>query len=375
LIDAMLIGIDGRPLGPMKTGIGTYLSEMLRQPPFSSNAANIHLFSHRPIASPVNQLSLHVARATYGLPWYLFRSHRDINRFNLGVFWGSQSLVPAHLSATIPSVITIHDCVHQAGWVYAPSLTYNLLHRYFLPRAVQRSSKLLAVSSFVADEIRRYYDVPLSKLEVIPLGVSSRFRSTNIDVTRISQALTSFQIEIPFMLWVGTLEPRKNLAKLLEAFALLPSDLKGRLQLVLVGKKGWGQRKTVSSLKVLSKDCRVLLTGYVAEETLPYIYAAADAFVFPSLYEGFGLPVLEAMAAGCAVIASNIPSLKEIVGKAGVTLDPTDPAENWSKSIAKVLRSPELRRQLRASGFLQAEKYRWDNCAMMTYDVFRAIAR
>jgi glycosyltransferase involved in cell wall biosynthesis len=227
----------------------------------------------------------------------------------------------------------------------------------------------------VADEIRRYYDVPLSKLEVIPLGVSSRFRSTNIDVTRISQALTSFQIEIPFMLWVGTLEPRKNLAKLLEAFALLPSDLKGRLQLVLVGKKGWGQRKTVSSLKVLSKDCRVLLTGYVADETLPYIYAAADAFVFPSLYEGFGLPVLEAMAAGCAVIASNIPSLKEIVGKAGVTLDPTDPAENWSKSIAKVLRSPELRRQLRASGFLQAEKYRWDNCAMMTYDVFRAIAR
>src|SRR5207342_3208752 len=129
----------------------------------------------------------------------------------------------------------IHDCVHQAGWVYAPSLTYNLLHRYFLPRAVQRSSKLLAVSSFVADEIRRYYDVPLSKLEVIPLGVSSRFQSTNIDVARISQALTNLQIEIPFILWVGTLEPRKNLAKLLEAFALLPSDLKRRLQLVLVG--------------------------------------------------------------------------------------------------------------------------------------------
>ena len=359
----------------MKTGIGTYLSELLSRPPFSSNATNIHLFSHRPIASPMDQLGLHVAQAAYGLPWYLFRSHKSINRFNLDLFWGPQGLLPAHLPRTIPSVITIHDCVHQAGLDYAPSVLYNPLHRHFLPRAVRRSSKVLAVSNFAADEIRRYYSVPPTQLEVIPLGVSSRFLLTNIDSTRMSQVLRNLRIEPPFVLWVGTLEPRKNLGKLLAAFALLPASFRQRLMLVLVGKKGWGQRKTISSLEALSKDCEVLLTGYVKEEDLPYIYAAAQVLVFPSFYEGFGLPVLEAMAAGCPVIASDTSSLKEVVGKAGITLDPTAPAEDWSQSITQVLSSPELRSELRQNGFLQAGKYKWDDCAMMTYDVLRAIAK
>ncbi len=371
----MLIGIDGRSLGPLKTGIGTYLHEILSCPPFSSYATNLHLFSHHPIAPPADRLGLHVAKATYGLPWYLFRSHKVINRFNLDLFWGPQGLLPAHLLRTIPSVITVHDCVHQAGLTYAPSVPYNLLHRYFLPRAVRRSAKILTVSSFVADEIRQYYRVPTAKLEVIPLGVSSRFLLSNIDSTKINNVLTNFQIEPPFVLWVGTLEPRKNLGKLFAAFALLPSSLRRRLTLVLVGKKGWGQRKMVASLKALSRDCRVLLTGYVKAEDLPFIYAAAQVLVFPSFYEGFGLPVLEAMAAGCPVIASDSSSLKEVVGKAGLTLDPTGPAEDWSQSMMTVLSSPELRSQLQERGFLQAEKYKWNNCAVMTYDVFRAIAK
>jgi alpha-1,3-rhamnosyl/mannosyltransferase len=323
----------------------------------------------------VDQLALHAANVTYGLPWYLFKSHKSINRFNFDLFWGTQGLVPAHLSQAIPSVITIHDCVHQASLAYAPSLTYNLLHRYFVARGARRSSKILTVSRFVADEIRRHYGIPATKLEVTPLGVDSRFLSTNIDPTRTSRVLANLQIEMPFLLWVGILEPRKNLGKLFEAFALLPADIKRRLQLVLVGKKGWGQRKIVSSLKVLSSDCRVLLTGYVSDESLPHIYAAAEAFVFPSFYEGFGLPVLEAMAAGCPVVASDASSLKEVVGKAGITLDPTGPAEEWSRSIATVLSSAELRRQLRESGFLQAGRYTWDECAMLTGEVFHAIAK
>jgi glycosyltransferase involved in cell wall biosynthesis len=371
----MLIGIDARSLGPMKTGIGTYLSELLRRPPFSSNATDIHLFSHTPMASPLDQGALHVAKASYGLPWYLFRSHRSINRFNLDLFWGPQGLLPVHLRQTLPSVITIHDCVHKAAMTYAPSVIYNLLHRHFLPKAVRRSSKILAVSNFVADEIREYYGVSSSRLEVTPLGVGPRFLLANIDSTRISQVLANLRIEPPFVLWVGTLEPRKNLGKLLAAFALLPSNFRQRVMLVLVGKKGWGQRKMASSLRRLSKDCRVLLTGYVKEADLPYIYAAAQVLVFPSFYEGFGLPVVEAMAAGCPVIASNTSSLKEVVGSAGITLDPTSPAEDWSQSITTVLSSSELRGQLQERGLVQAGKYEWNDCAMMTYDVFRTVAK
>src|SRR5262245_19030219 len=239
----MLIGIDGRSLGPTKTGIGTYLSELLSRPPFSSNATDIHLFSHAPMASPLDQGMLHVAKAPYGLPWYLFRSHRSIHRINLDLFWGPQGLLPVHLRQTIPSVITIHDCVHKAGAAYAPSLTYNLLHRHFLPRAIRRSSKILAVSNFVAEEIRQFYGVSPGTLEVIPLGVGPRFSMANIDSTKTSQVLGNFQIEPPFVLWVGTLEPRKNLGKLLAAFALLPFNFRQRVMLVLVGKKGWGQKK------------------------------------------------------------------------------------------------------------------------------------
>src|SRR5262249_54254124 len=147
------------------------------------------------------------------------------------------------------------------------------------------------------------------------------------------------------------------------------------VMLVLVGKKGWGQRKIASSLRKLSKDCRVLLPGYVNEADLPYIYAAAEVMVFPSSYEGFGLPVLEAMAAGCPVIASNTSSLKGVVGVAGIALDPASPAEDWSRSIVTVLSSPELRRQLQEKGFAQAAKYEWNDCTMMTYDVFRAVAK
>jgi glycosyltransferase involved in cell wall biosynthesis len=371
----MLIGIDGRSLGPMKTGIGTYLSELLTRPPFCSNATDIHLFSHTPMASPLDQGVLHVAKAAYGLPWYLFRSHRSINRFNLDLFWGPQGLLPLQLRKTIPSVITIHDCVHKAGVAYAPSVTYNLLHRHFLPRAVRRSSKILAVSNFVADEIREYYGVPPRVLEVTPLGVGPRFLLANIDSTRMSQVLEDFQIEPPFVLWVGTLEPRKNLGKLLAAFALLPSNVRRRLMLVLVGKKGWGQKKMGSLLRTLSEDCRVRLTGYVKEADLPYIYAAAQVLVFPSFYEGFGLPVLEAMAAGCPVIASNTSSLREVVGPAGITLDPTSPAEDWSQSITTVLSSSELRGQLQERGFLQAGKYEWNSCASHTYQVLRDTAK
>jgi len=371
----MLIGIDGRSLGPMKTGIGTYLHEMLSCPPFTSGETDLHLFSHRPLAAPVKNAKLHLSKSAYGLPWYLFRSFRNINGSNLDLFWGPQSLLPTCLSRKIPSVITIHDCVHQAGLTYARSVTYNLLHRYFIPKAMQRSAKILAVSSFVADEIHRFHHLPPAKLEVIPLGVSSRFSLANIDATRISRVLSSFRIEAPFILSVGTLEPRKNLRKLLEAFALLPSSLRRRLMLVLVGKEGWDRRTTRSPLKGLCKDLRVLLTGYVKEEDLPYIYAAAEVLVFPSFYEGFGLPVLEAMAAGCPVIASNTSALKEIVGKAGITLDPTRPAEDWAQSIASVLNSPDLRSQLKESGFTQAGKYKWEDCATRTYQVFRAIAK
>ena len=372
----MQIGIDARSLGPTPTGVGTYLSEILKYHPFSSGSTRNHLFCHRPPAfPPADNVTLHISKVTRSLPWYLFRAHQAINKCSPDIFWGAQNLLPRNLSKSLPSVITIHDCVHQAGWGFSPSIAYNLVHRHYIPKAIQRSSRILTVSKFVADEIHRYYSVPHAKLEVTPPGVSSHFSPQNIKTSEIPKILDRYQIRMPFILGVGTLEPRKNLKTLLQAFALLPVNLRKTYQLVLAGKSGWRTKELFRSLKSLPRDCRVVLPGYVAQEHLPGIYAAAEIFVFPSLYEGFGLPVLEAMAAGCPVIASDSSSVKELLSSAGITVDPCSPAEEWSRSICRVALSSELQNELKAKGLLRAQQYRWGKCAETTFEVLRAVAR
>jgi len=372
----MQIGIDARSLGPTKTGVGTYLSEILKRWPTDESPKGIHLYSHRPIDFPSrNRFELHTAHVRWGLPWYLFRSHKMIHSQDPDIFWGAQNLLPHKLSRHIPSVITIHDCVHRLGLGYAPSMLYNSLHRYFLPKAIRRSAKILAVSNFVADEIRRYYSVSSNLIEVTPLGVARSYFRDQIKVEEIPKILERYQIQIPFILGVGTLEPRKNLKTLLQAFGQLPSNLQDKYQLVLVGKSGWRQSEFRRFLHTLPSASRVRLTGYVPESDLPLLYASAEMFVFPSLYEGFGLPVLEAMAAGCPVISSNSSSLNEVVGSAGLALSPHSPAGDWSKAMTRLALSSEHRKDLRSRGLDQAKRFSWELCTDRTVEIVKSIAR
>jgi glycosyltransferase involved in cell wall biosynthesis len=372
----MQIGIDARSLGPMRTGVGTYLSEILKRWPIDGTLKGIHLYSHRPIDFPTsNRVDLHVAHARWGLPWYLFRSHKMIHSQDPELFWGAQNLLPYKLSRHIPSIITIHDCVHRLGFGYAPSMLYNSLHRYFMPKAIRRSAKILAVSNFVADEIRRYYSVSPNQIAVTPLGVARCYFRDQITVEDIPEAVERYQIHIPFILGVGTLEPRKNLKTLLQAFGHLPSNLQNKYQLVLVGKSGWRHREFERYLSSFPSGSRVRLTGYVPESDLRLLYASAEMFVFPSFYEGFGLPVLEAMAAGCPVISSDSSSLKEVVGSAGLALNPLSPAEDWGKAMTRLAHSSELRKNLRLRGLNQAKKFSWELCADRTVEIVESIAR
>ena len=371
----MQIGIDARSLGPMRTGVGTYLSEILKRWPTDGNLKGFHLYSHRPIDFLTPEpFESHVAHARWGLPWYLFRSHIMINSHHPDIFWGAQNLLPRKLSRNIPSIITIHDCVHRLGFGYAPSTLYNSLHRYFLPKAIRRSAKILAVSNFVADEIRRYYPVSPNQVEVTPLGVARSYFRDQVKVEEIPKILERYQIRSPFILGVGTLEPRKNLKTLLQAFGHLPSSLGNKYQLVLVGKFGWRQSEFKRYLHSFPSASRVRLTGYVPEPDLPFLYTAAEMLVFPSFYEGFGLPVLEAMAAGCPVISSDSSSVKELVGSAGLAVNPHSPAEEWGKAISRLAFSSELREDLRLRGLIQARKFSWEVCAGRTVEIIASIA-
>ncbi len=371
----MRIGIDARSLGPLRTGVGTYLSEILNCWP-EEEGVEFHPFSHQEVRFPMKrQFRCQTDSYRWGLPWYLFRSHKIMNQSSLDVFWGAQNLLPRKLPGEIPAVITIHDCVHLQAFNYSPSLPYRLLHRYFFPQSVRRSSRILAVSSFVAGEIQRYYGTASAKIEVTPLGVRESFRREQMNLEKTTETIARYKIEMPFILGVGTLEPRKNLRKLLQAFSKIPQNLQGKYQLVLVGKPGWRNRELMQQIRSHPQASQIRLTGYVPESDLPYFYAAAEMLVFPSFYEGFGLPVLEAMASGCPVISSNAASLPEVLGQAAIQIDPESPAEEWSKTITRLLSSEDLKDSLRSMGLLRARDFSWEKCAQQTLEVLKNVVK
>lgn len=371
----MNIGVDSRSLGPMKTGVGTYLSEVLHHWPAGHSPDSFWLLSHQAIAYPESPAVRHsVAQARWGLSWYLLRAHRLVAQNPSAVFWGAQGLLPLRLSKLCPAAITIHDCIHQQGVRFAPSVPYNWVHRSLLPQATRRAGRILVVSRFVADEVMRCFRLPASKIEVTPLGVRREFFGDVRAGRNDESVLAKYGIRSPFVLGVGTLEPRKNLRTLLEAFALLPSRLASQFQLVLAGKSGWGTASLEKYLQSYAKRSSLILTGYIAEADLLALYASARMFVFPSFYEGFGLPVAEALASGCPVIASTAPSLKEVAGSAAIFVDPKSPPEEWSRAMVRVADSAELRHSLSIAGRERAGRFSWKACAQQTSEALRNVA-
>jgi glycosyltransferase involved in cell wall biosynthesis len=176
-------------------------------------------------------------------------------------------------------------------------------------------------------------------------------------------------IDTPYLLAVGTLEPRKNLLTLLHAYAALPPSVP---PLVLTGSPGWGNQTLATTLATLNLGERVRFTGYVADEVLPALYSAAELFLYPSLYEGFGLPVLEAMACGAPVITSSTSSLPEVAGAAAVLIDPQR-ADHLAEAIQTLLETPDQRARLREAGLARAQTFSWDRCAQDTVNVYRQV--
>jgi glycosyltransferase involved in cell wall biosynthesis len=190
----------------------------------------------------------------------------------------------------------------------------------------------------------------------------------------------------PYLLYVGTLHPRKNLVRLVQAFALLLDSLSSKsaypisniqypvdnLQLVLAGQKGWLYDEILSQVRRLDLTGRVVLTGYVPEADLPALLSGALAFVFPSLYEGFGFPVLEAMACGTPVICSDVSSLPEVAGDAALLMDPED-VEALAAAIQRLVSDEELRRDLVARGYRQVQRFSWRHCAEEVLQVLEAV--
>lgn len=360
-------------LQPAPGGIGRYTAELVRLLPVCAPPVGVTAFTAR---HPRGTVDAALARFGIGdvdrvvLPWprpLLYEAWHGLGRAGPCRRVAPVDLVHAPSAAVpptgrIPLVVTLHD----AAPVTLPETSTpwgRRFHRQGFAAAARRARLVIAVSEFAASEIAANTPIPRERIRVVPNGVDLA-RAGPDDVRRVRDALGIG--DDPYVFWIGTRQPRKNLGALLDAFARLDAcELPHRL--VIAGEAGWGS-DDVAAMAGLGDRLRAI--GGVSHADAPALYAGADLFVFPSRHEGFGLPVLEAMAQATAVVASDIPVFREVAGDAACLVDPDD-VDALGSAIASLLRSSSARRALAQRGLDRVRAYSWERCVEATVAVYR----
>lgn len=274
---------------------------------------------------------------------------------------------------TARGVLTVHDL----AFLMRPECAEDKLRAYLeavVPRSARRADFVIADSENTRNDVVVLLGVPPEQVEVVPGGVEPRFARVD-DPRRLAEVRQRLQVgDAPFILAVGVLEPRKNLNRLVDAFALLKG--RGALskhKLVLAGGMGWLVEGILAHLEESPARDDIRVAGFVPDDLLPAMYSAAEMLAFPSLYEGFGLPVLEAMACGTPVVSSNASCLPEVAEGAALMVDPED-VEGLAAAMAQLAESPELRARLSLQGTERAAEYTWARAAQRLLDVYRRAA-
>ena len=266
-------------------------------------------------------------------------------------------------------IVTCHDLIS----IFFPEnlpLASRLFYSKWEPFSYRKAAKIIAISEHTKRDLIAFLKIPENDIRVIHLAASRDFQPIKTQKT-LKRVQKKYRTGPEYILDVGTLEPRKNLAFLVRAYALAVREgIKANL--VITGKRGWYFEGLFKLVDELSLGDKVIFTGYVAEKDLPALYSGAQAFVFPSLYEGFGLPPLEAMACGTPVISSNTSSMPEVIGKAGILISPKD-ERVWAKNIVKILQDRGLAQTLSKMGLRQAKKFSWDASARKTIEVYQEV--
>lgn len=273
-------------------------------------------------------------------------------------------------NCTKPSIITVHDL----SWLRFPHThpieRVRAMDRYFEP-GLRRASLVLTDSAFVKRELIDVFGMRPELIVPVPLGVEPLFKPLSAEETLPVLSRHSL-IHGEYLLAVGTLEPRKNLQVALRAFMQLPSTIRKRYPLVLVGMKGWHTSALEEQMAPMIRAGEVRQLGYLSREDLATIVSGALTLIYPSIYEGFGLPPLEAMACGVPAIVSNVSSLPEVVGDTGLMIDPHD-AEAIAQAIQLLISDPATRRNLSLKALARSKEFTWDLCAAQTIDAYRQV--
>ena len=369
----MRVAIDARKLHDF--GIGTYIRNVLRhlaridseteyvllcQPPDLDVGAQLgHNFRTVLERSPNYSL-----REQVHVPWVLRRERPD-------VFHAPHYVLPPAVHCR--SVVTIHDTIHLTFPQYLPNRVAYAYARASMWAAAHRSDRILTVSEASKRDILHFFNVPPEKIEVVYNAIDERF-SREPDPADVSRVRERFQLDQRFVLYVGNIKPHKNLVRLIEAFDGLRRHGLDDVKLLIIGDeiaRYPALRRAVHQHK-LHKHVRFL--GYLPDDTLAILYRLASLFVFPSLYEGFGLPPLEAMASGTPVVTSNLSSLPEVTGDAAVLVDPYDSLAIES-GMRRVLEDPALAADMRRKGLQRAREFSWEQSVAKTWAIYQEIGR
>ena len=264
-------------------------------------------------------------------------------------------------------VVTVHDLT-SFKFPNMHVASKGRYYRFFLRASRRRANHLAFVSQSTLGDYLAMFPRDIATCHVTRLGKGPEFHR-DLDPLRLDSVMQKYELRRPFILFIGMLEPRKNVARLVDAFARVAADFPA-YSLVIAGKKGWMYESIFESVRKSGLHERVVFTGFVSEQDKPYIIRGADIFVYPSIYEGFGLPVLEAMASGTPCITSNTSSMPEVAGDAALLIDPNE-TDSLVAALKSMLADSELRADLAAKGIEQARKFNWKQTAVDTYEVYQ----
>jgi glycosyltransferase involved in cell wall biosynthesis len=370
----MRIAFDGTTLTPGRTGVGYYTEHLLQHLAREVEATGDELVvvSNRPIDTQA-PLPRHVRvheghRFPVRIGWMQLRAARALEAIKADVAHFTNGMVP--FAASTSTVVTIHDMSLKL-YPQCHPVRRLLLNRPLMQVAMRQASAIVTVSNSTRRDLLRLHGVPADRVLVVHEAASPAFRPIR-EPGRLEFVRAKYNLPQRFVLYVGTIEPRKNLGRLMEAFAQaraagIPHHL------VCVGPYGWSSRDLSGLIERLDLTPYVHFTGYVPFEDLPALYNLGELFVFPSLYEGFGLPVIEAMACGTPVITANSSSLAEVAGDAAVTIDPSS-TEAIAQAIHDVAMDEERRRDLSDRGWHRSRAFSWAQTAKEMLAVYQRAA-
>lgn len=362
------VAIDARPLTTSRAGVATYCRGLVHGLRCEARDERIMLWAKEP-APP--QLRLDDGLAWRTMPaalWLPLAVPRAIRAGRVDVFHGTNHMAPPF--TTVPTVITVHD-LSALSMPGLHTWRNRLLTVPQMLLSLRRAARLIAVSTATARDLALLPGIDAARIRVVPEAPAPGLAPAT--PAAIGDVVRRLNLSQSFLLYLGTLEPRKNVVTLVRAVARLRAGGDESVRLVIAGAEGWRNDDVGREVEQLGLQSVVQFAGYVPTDELPALYGAATAFVYPSLFEGFGLPPLEAMACGTPVVCSNTSSLPEVVGDAALTVDPRSTGD-LARALRRVLDDEQLRAHLHEAGFARARLFTWERTARETLAIYREAA-